>query len=170
LSPYSRVSSLTDRRGQRLSVAPTREQLLVSLDEKPVAVESVARVTTPASILLLVDLTWTVTRGHHPGQDAATTQLRANLPRIASPGRLLLFPGLVRGLEKSFLPLLGPDDGLMVGSFAGQRSTFRRVVTPNRANQRAALDEVVSPGVVPLDDWYGPARIWDAVAAASGRG
>ncbi len=77
------------------------------------------------------------------------------------------FPGLIRGMDKALLPLLGPNDRLGVGSFAGQRMTFSRGFTSNQADRLAAFKEVVSADVVPLADWYGPARIWDAVAAGA---
>jgi hypothetical protein len=153
----------SEGRSASQAVAPTAAQLSVSVAGKPATVESVSRVNARASILLLVDLTWTVTRGEHPAQAAAIAHLTADLPRMAF-GRIV-FPGLIRGMDKALLPLLGPDDDLGVGSFAGQRLTFSRGFTPNQPDRLAAFKEVVSTDVVPLADWYGPARMWDAVAA-----
>ena len=65
------------------AVVPTAAQLSVSVAGKPATVESVSRVTARASILLLVDLTWTVTRGEHPAQAAAIAHLTSRLvPRM----------------------------------------------------------------------------------------
>jgi hypothetical protein len=153
--------------GQPVSqaVVPTAAQLSVSIAGKPATVESVSRVTARASILLLVDLTWTVTRGEHPAQAAEIGHLKRGLvPR--APG-FMVFPGFIRGMDKALLPLLGPDDDLGVGSFAGQRLTFSRGFTSNQVDRLAAFKEVVSAGVVPLADWYGPSRMWDAVAAGA---
>ena len=150
-------------------LVPTREHLSVLLDGKPVVVESVSPVNVRASILLLVDLTWTTTRGHHPAQAADVAHLKIDLPSIASVGHPMLFPGLVRGLDKAFLPLLAPGDDLHVGSFAGQHLSFRRAVSASPLDRLSAFKEVVSADVVSLADWYGPARIWDAVAAGAAR-
>jgi hypothetical protein len=147
------------------AAAPTAAQLSVSVAGKPAAVVSVSPVTARANILLLVDLTWTVTRGEHPAQAAAIAHLKRGLvPR--APG-FMGFPGRIRGMDKALLPLLGPDDNFGVGSFAGQRLTFSRGFTPNQVDRLAAFKEVVSADVVPLEDWFGRSRIWDAVAAGA---
>ena len=148
------------------AVTPTAAQLSVSVAGKPAIVESISRVNDRAGILLVVDLTWTTTRGDHPAQAAATAHLKADLPPIASLRRMV-FPGLIRGIDKALLPLLGPEDDMGVGSFAGQRLTFSRGFSSNQADRLTAFKEVVSADVVPLADWYGPARIWDAVAAGA---
>ena len=158
------VSFESDGRPPSLAVVPTRAQLSVVIDGKPATIESVSRVDARASILLLVDLTWTATRGDHPAQAAATAHLKSGLvpggPYMVKP-----FPGFISGMAKAFLPLLGPGDDLHVGSFAGQRLSFSHAATSSSADRLAAFSEVINPDVVPLADWYGPARIWDAVAA-----
>jgi hypothetical protein len=75
-------------------------------------------------------------------------------------------PGLLLGLDKAFLPLLGPRDDLRIASFAGQRITFSRAASTAPA-RLAAFREVITPDVVPLTDFYGASPVWDAVAAAS---
>ena len=45
--------------------------------------------------------------------------------------------------------------------------TFSRGFTSTPADRLSAFKEVISADVVSLADWYGPARIWDAVAAGA---
>jgi hypothetical protein len=151
------------RTGAELS--DSGDLLAASLDGKPLEILHVSRVNAGASVLLLVDLTWTTTRGHHPGHDPNVDHLKRGL---ASMGMgWIPFPGLLLGLDKAFLPLLGPDDDLRVGSFGGQRLTFSRAASAEPAARLAAFNEVITPDVVPLADWFGASRVWDAVAAAS---
>ena len=146
---------------------PARGQVSVSLDGKPAAIVEVSRVPTRASVLLLVDLTWSTTRGEHPGQSPEVDHLKRAKAESGHRGRWAAFPGMIFGMDKAFLPLLGPRDDLGIGSFAGQRLTFSRAASPDPAARLAAFNEVVTPDVVPLNDWFGPSRIWDAIAAAS---
>jgi hypothetical protein len=152
------------RSGSHLA-EPARDGLSVSLDGRPAEILRVSPVTGRASVLLLADLTWSTTRGHHPGHDPEVEHLKraiAKLGRQWTP-----FPGSILGMDKAFLPLLGPRDDLRVGSFGGQRLAFSRAASADAAARLAAFREVISPDVVPLGDWVGPSRIWDAVAAAS---
>ena len=154
----------SDGRPASQAVVPTRAQLSVAIDGKPATVESVSRVNARANILLLVDLTWTATRGEHPAQAAAIAYLKRGLVP-GGPYRSKPFPGFISGMDRAFLPLLGPSDDLYAGSFAGQRLSFSHAATSSSADRLAAFSEVINPDVVPLADWYGPARMWDAVAA-----
>jgi hypothetical protein len=155
-----------DRTGWR-PTEPAREALSVSLDGKPAEIVDVTPVTSRASILLLVDLTWSTTRGEHPGYSPEIDHLKRSIAESGQVRRWAHFPGVIFGMDKAFLPLLGPRDDLRIGSFAGQRLTFSRAASPDPAARVAAFNEVVNPDVVPLVDWFGPSRIWDAVAAAS---
>jgi len=116
------------------------------------------RLDGPAAILLLVDLTWSVTRGSNPQLDG----LAQPRPQQNYPG---MFPGLISGLDKAFLPWLGPTDRVKVGSFAGHHLTFSRTAAAS-SDRLAAFSEAVNPAAAPPDDWFGAAPVWDAVDSA----
>jgi hypothetical protein len=146
---------------------PARERLSASLDGKPAEIVHVSQVATRASVLLLADLTWSTTRGHHPGHDPNVDHLKR---AIAKMGRQWIpFPGQILGMDKALLPLLGPRDDLRIGSFGGKRLTFSRAISAEPAARLAAFNEVITPDVVPLDDWYGPSRIFDAIGCRATR-
>lgn len=139
----------------------TSEDFEVTLDGHAVAVQSAVPVAASASVLLLVDLTWSTTRGDHPDE------FRANHLRNGGKGAgpWMSFPGRVRGLDKALLPLLEPSDRLTVGSFAGGRHSFAKAAGPMMGDRLSAFRQAIAPQAVPLLDWYGASPIWDATAA-----
>lgn len=140
----------------------TARDFHVALDGHDALVESAVPVTAPASVLLLVDLTWSVTRGDHP-ENASADEIRT---KQRGPGIWRLFPGMVRGVDRAFLPLLGPDDRLIVSSFAGRRQSFSRASGPSPEARLRAFQSVIAPGPVSLLDWLGASPIWDATVTA----
>src|SRR5262245_4493800 len=114
------------RTGAELS-GSAADLVAASLDGRAVEILQVSRVKAGVSVLLLVDLTWTTTRGYHPGHDPNVDHLKRGLAKMEMGW--IPFPGLLLGLDKAFLPLLGPHDDLRIGSFGGQRLTFSRATS-----------------------------------------
>jgi hypothetical protein len=159
------IQATVTRDGQVL--IPSPGQLHIEVDDRSIPVLRVVRHDGPATILLLVDLTWSTTRGGHPGVLRPTaSRLRQETGAFGPNAQ---FPGLLYGMEKAFLPWLHRDDRLLVGTFAGRHMTFSPTSASTPADRLALYKASITPAAAPLDGWFGAAPIWDAVASAAGR-
>jgi hypothetical protein len=148
----------------------------VLVNGTPHPIESVAPAGDSASIVLLVDLSFSSTWGRG-------RELKAS-PGIARHD----FPGLVHAIERLFVPALRPGDRLSVGGFSGEQMLFSEAFLSGPQDQLAALDAVVgrlarelqsrwrsarpltppSPlRTIPDADWTGASPIWDAVVSTA---
>jgi hypothetical protein len=148
----------------------------VLVNGTPHPIESVAPAGESASIVLLVDLSFSSTWGRG-------RELKAS-PGIARHD----FAGLVRAIERLFVPALRSGDRLSVGGFAGEQLRLSEEFLSGQRDQLAAIDAVVGrlarelqsrwrsarPFVpppplqtIPDADWTGASPIWDAVVSTA---
>jgi hypothetical protein len=148
----------------------------VLVNGTPHPIESVAPAGDSASIVLLVDLSFSSTWGRG-------RELKAS-PGVARHD----FPGLVHAIERLFVPALRPGDRLSVGGFAGEQLRLSEEFLSGRRAQLAAVDTVVgrlarelqsrwrsarpltppSPlRTIPDADWTGASPIWAAVVSTA---
>jgi hypothetical protein len=142
-------------------------------------IESINSVSDAASIVLLVDLSFSSTRGLGRHVKGPPGIIRHD------------FLGLVRAIERQFVGALRPQDRLSIGGFAGSRLLFTGDFATRREDQLAAVDRLLGrlareqereqpsgppftpslwtppPEILSVTDWLGASPIWDAVVSTA---
>jgi hypothetical protein len=142
-------------------------------------IDSIESAVDAASIVLLVDLSFSSTRG--------TGRHVKGPPGIIRHD----FMGLVRAIERLFVGALRAQDRLSIGGFAGSRLLFTGDFATRRDDQLAAVEWLIGrfareqesdrpsgwpftpslwtppPEIISVTDWLGASPIWDAVVSTA---
>jgi hypothetical protein len=134
----------------RTRLSLDRSDFEIVVDGRLHPIDKVSAVDESVTILLLVDVSWSATRGNWQG--------------VIGHGHN--FPELVRAIERSFVPQLKPGDRLRVGRF-GRRLVLGDGYTSDRRAMLASVRTMLSLDAVEPQERSGPSPLWDVTAEAA---